>query len=362
MYKKGVVGLLMLLPLGAQAVPYSLFVNGYSDNYTPSVPVLDFFGSWKGAKSYAKADKAYANNFVQMGVKYDRFSFATFYRYDYNLTMDPDVGEYRYLFHNSRDKLENKDYIYDFYEQRIESYGARIGYQFEPRTDLSIASYLNVMTSSKFQDRDITDGYINGQTRLGDAQANYHFSEDTLYQFLTVDEAPKGYGASLDVDISYRVNESLQVNLSVKDLFHFIRWDDSPYARGSFQVDKFIYDDDGVLQQQPLADLMTHEGGARRSFTQHLPTRVKLDVEQYFFEDYLLALEYKTNEIHDSMTIRGGYVPFANSMVAMSYNLDTKAVGVHSRYHQYYLELVTDTVDMGYANSLSLFMGMEFKL
>jgi hypothetical protein len=341
---------------------YSLFVNGYSDNYTPSVPTVDFFGSWKGAKSYKAADLATANNFIQTGAQYSKFSAAIFYRYDYYLTMHKDVAEYRYTFHNDRDNLLDKDYIYDFRERRLDSHGLRLGYKYKYSSKLAITSYINLHSSSKFQDRDIKDGHTNGKTRLGDAQANYHFSKDTLYGFLNVDEALQGYGFSLDIDANYQVNDDLKLEFTVKDLFHFITWDESPYAQGSFQVDHFLYDGQDVLQQKPLANLQTHEGGKPHSYTYNLPVRLSFSAQQTLFDHYELSLKYQYNEIVDALTVKAGYSPWTKTQFAFSYNFERKAFGLHTKYHAFYLDVITDKADFGYANALGLFIGYEVKL
>jgi hypothetical protein len=350
-----------LASLQVNAETYTLFANGYSDNYTPSVPVVDFFGSWKGAKEYNEGSKAIANNFFQIGVQYEALSFAIFYRYDYYLTMHPDVAEYRYTFHNDRDNLQDRDYIYDFKEQRLTTQGIRVGYNYQYNNKLTVTSYLNVLYSSKFQERDIQNGYINGKTSLGDADADYHFSEDTLYGFLTVDDVPQGYGASLDFDVSYQINNITRVDLNVKDAFHFVTWEESPYAQGNFQVDDFYYDSQDVLQQNPLTNLYTHEGSEQHSFTQHLPVRIDLSVEQIIAK-FDLSVKYQYNEVMDSVSIKGGYSPFAESNVAISYNFQRSALGLHSKYRTFYLDIMFDDVDFGYANSLSLFLGFEVSI
>lgn len=345
-----------------KADDYTLFFDGYSDNYTQSVPVLDFFGSWKGAKEYHQGDRAYANNFAQIGVQYNKWSLATFYRYDYYIDMHPDVAEYRYLFHNHRDQLADKDYIYDFYEQRSNSQGLRLGYRFEPSDDLTVSSYLNIIHSVKFQDRDIKDGYINGKTKLGDANINYHYNKDTLFTLSNVEQNPTGYGASVDIDVNYKIADDLVLDVSVKDLFHFIRFTDSPYTIGSFSVGHFIYDQDDVLQQKPLADLMTHEGGEPVDFEQKLPLRVRAQLSKWIDNKYLLNVQYDTNEIDSSTTVKGGYQFTNNSQIALSYNIDHRSIGLHSRYNTFYFNLVTDNPDFKYANSLSLFMGFTVEL
>jgi len=353
---------LATLATQSKASDYTLFFDGYSDNYTQSVPVLDFFGSWKGAKQYQEGDSAYANNFAQIGVQYQKFSFATFYRYDYYIDMHPDVAEYRYLFHNKRDQLADKDYIYDFTEQRSTSKGLRLGYRFEPSDDLTINTYLNIIHSVKFQVRDISDGYVNGKTKLGDATIDYRFNQDTLFKLSEVQDKPTGYGASLDFDITYKVLDDLTLDVSVKDLFHFIHFDQSPYSIGSFSVNNFVYDEQNVLQQQPLANLKTHEGGEPRSFTQRLPTRLRTGITKQFGERYLMGMQYNTNEIDSSITLQGGYQPTSDSKLVLSYNIDHQAIGLHTRYHSFYFDLITDKVDFKYANSLSLFMGFKVEL
>ena len=352
----------LLTPLQARASAYTLFANGYSDSYTPSVPTVDFFGAWKNAKSYQKADKAFTNNFFQLGVKYQTLSFALFYRYDYSLTMHPDVAEYRYTFHTDRDNLQDRDYTYNFKEQRTTSHGARVGYTYQYNSKLAITSHINLIYSSKFQDRSIQDGYINGKTRLGDANANYHFSKDSLYQFLVVDEPPDGFGASLDFDINYQVNNALKVDISVIDAFHFITWNESPFAIGSFQVDHFIYDGQNVLQQQPLSNLQTHEGNQKHSFTQHLPMRITLNAEHRLGDRFTLSVQYQHHEIMDSYSMKGGYLPFADSKIAVSYNLQREALGLHAKYRNFYCDVSVDNTDFTYANSLSVFLGFELSI
>ena len=338
----------------------TFFINGYSDNYTPSVPVVDFFGSWKGAKKYHEAERAYANEFIQVGVKFNDFSIAAFYRYDYNLKMHADVGEYRYTFHNNRDQLADKDYIYDFYEQRLSTTGIRGGYQFAINSYLTSQVYVNVFSSKKYQQRDISDGYINGHTKLGDAKANYFFSEDTLYQFLEVDNSPTGYGASVDIELLYK-REGYQLALSVLDLGHFVHWQESPFAIGEFNVNHFIYDQNQVRSQQPLANLQTHEGDIDKEFTMHLPLRAKVSFQKELSEFYSVGIQYNYNEIFNSTQVSLSYSATDKLNVSGSYNFNSKGLGLKARYRQYYIEMITDNVKLDYANNLSLFTGMEIR-
>lgn len=337
------------------------FINGYSDNYTPSVPVVDFFDSWKGAKKYQKADRAYANEFLQAGIKLANFSFAAFYRYDYNIRMHSDVAEYRYTFHNHRDQLVDKDYIYDFDEQRLTSSGLRLGYEYVINENFSSKVYINLLSSKKYQQRNISDGFINGKTRLGDANANYYFSEDTLYDFLDVNNSPRGYGASLDIELKYK-SDNYDLALIVLDLGHFVRWNKSPYAIGEFNVNHFIYNQDQVRNQQPLANLQTHEGSINKSFTMHLPLRAKLSLNKRLSERYSVAIKYNYNEIFNSTEVSLAYKVNDKFNFSTSYNLNTKGYGVKVQYAKYYIELITDDIKFSYANNLSLFLGMEIKI
>ena len=351
----------LLASFAVTANSAKFFINGYSDNYTPSVPVVDFFGSWKGAKSYEQADKAYSNQFFQVGVQTKAFSIAAFYRYDYNLTMHPDVAEYRYTFHNARDELQDKDYVYDFFEQRLTTQGVRVGYFHRFNNGLSVKSYLNVFTSSKYQQRDIRDGYVNGISRLGDANANYFFSKDSLYQFLEVDKAPKGYGASLDFELTYTLN-SYQLTAKVKDLGHVVKWDASPYAIGSFRVNHFIYNQNDVREQAPLASLNTHEGGIEKSFSMHLPIRASLGLQKTFEAGYRTKIEYFYNEIFNHAVTSVAYDVWEDLEIEASVNLRSAALGLKAHYKSFYVKLISDNVNPGYANSLSLYSGLEVPL
>jgi len=336
------------------------FINGYSDNYTPSVPVVDFFGSWKGAKKYQKASNAYANEFLQAGIKLNNFSVAAFYRYDYNLTMHSDVGEYRYTFHNNRDQLEDRDYVYDFYEQRLTSQGLRLGYEYVINDKFTSQVHVNLFASKKYQQRDISDGFLNGKTRIGDAKANYFFSEDTLYNFLEVDNAPTGYGASVDIALNYK-SDGYELALSVLDLGHFVQWDKSPYAIGEFNVDHFIYNQDQVRDQRPLANLQTHEGNSNKKFTMHLPLRAKLSLHKQLSDSFSTAIQYNYNEIFNSTQVSLSHQTTDKLNFNTSYNFDTKGLGIKVQYAEYYIELITDDINLEYANAFSLFSGMEIR-
>ncbi|WP_199608813.1 hypothetical protein [Flocculibacter collagenilyticus] len=340
---------------------YTFFVNGYSDNYTPSVPVVDFSGSWKGAKTFERADVAYTNNLFQIGVANSTYSFAAVYRYDYALSMNPDVSEYRFNRHNSIKENLDRDFIADLHEQRLTTYGFRLGYTYDRQANWSVTTYLNVLQSNKFQDRLIYDGTIHGITQLGNASANYHFDEDTLYKFLDVESAPSGYGGSLDIDFTYFLTPDSALIVNIKDLFHFITFKNSPYAIGEFNVNQMYYDESDVLQQTPAVNFQTHESAeGGHQFTQHMPTRVAVTYEQRFFEHYTAKLIYKSNEIFNSMALMGAWNITPDANVAVSYNIDTQAVGLHTEYHNFYIDILSDNTDYSYANSLSLFVGLSW--
>ena len=351
----------LLLCGNSSAAPMSIFMNGYSDNYTPSVPVADFFGSWKGAKSYKRADRAYANEFVQLGVKTNSYSISLFYRYDYNVEMHPDVAEYRYTFHNNRDALEDRDYIYKLYEQRLTSHGIRLGYSHSFKNTLDFNVFVNILTSNKFQQREIKNGHQNGLTQLGDADTRYYFSEDTLYKLVDTPDSSRGYGASLDLYLKYKLY-TYDLFAEVKDIGHFIHWSDSPYAIGQFGFDKYSYDANHVRNQQPLANINTSEGGKKRDFTINLPLRANLGIRKNFDSGFNFGGRYCYNEIYNHSVIDIGY-NFANGTVIESgFNLRTHAISLYGKHNGYFVKLLTDDLKLGYANHLSIFAGIEVNI
>ena len=353
---------LLSLHANANDSSYTFFLNASTDNYTPSVPTVDFFGkNWKGAKSYKEADRAYANNILEFGIDSGKYSISAFYRFDYNIKMDPEVAEYRYLFHNFRDTLGDRDFTYDFYEQRLFAYGTKLGYQFDTWQGLTVKTSLNLLASNHYELRDVRDGFINGETQLGNGFASYFFSKDRLYDFLEVDSAPTGYGASLDIDINYQ-SGNWHFDLSVLDIGHFIEWDDSPYAIGEANVAGFEYDEDNVLQQLPIANLDTHEGGEVKGFTFRLPLRAYFTAAYAVTDSLSVSAKAIYNEIYNSAEIAAQYQFNDDWAVGTSYNLRKRSVGIDLQYGGFYLHFEADDVDPAMANSLGLATGYRVKL
>lgn len=355
---------LSLLSVSCPTLSAELYTKISSDNYTPAVPVNDFFGSWKGAKSFKAADSAYANHIAEFGVNYDQWSFGVFARLDYYIDMHPEVGEYRYLFHNARDQLEDKNYVYDFSEQRLVSEGIRIGYTFalpEDYEHIKISTSLNLLHSSIFQNREISDGYINGKTRLGDADAVYHFNEDTLYTLLNVPKTPNGYGAALDLALSYKYSWRLIFGVEAKDLFHFVRFDESPYARGNFRFNDYFFDKNDIRNQLPLIDLVTHESGNYESFTMNLPERVRV------FANYRLKYKWSIeasvlNINNDNFyTVKTTYIPKRGVSYGVSIEPKTSSIGFHYANQNFEASLVSDDIKYSYANRINLYLGYKWE-
>lgn len=368
MYKRCVAALALLFPICSLiTTPNARAAEAYteisSDNYTPSVPVFDFFGSWKGAESYNQADHAYANHKAEIGVRYETWSFGLFARLDYYLEMHPEVGEYRYLFHNARDQLQDKNYVYDFYEQRLATGGFRLGYQLplpEEFEHIQVSGSLNLLHSTIFQNRDVRNGYINGKTRLGDGDVLYHFNEDTLFTLLDVENSPKGYGGSLDIAVNYKYDWRWSFGFEAKDLFHFVRFKESPFASGTLRYNEFYLDEDGVRDQTPLVDLYTHEAGNYDDFEMNLPERLKLYVNYRF--KYKWAIQANALKIGDNhyYSLKTSYIPKRGHSYAISVEPTTKSIGVHYGIKNLELALTTDDLNINKANRLNAYIGYKW--
>jgi len=94
----------------------------------------------------------------------------------------------------------------------------------------------------------------------------------------------------------------------------------------------------------------------------HLPIRAKLSLHKQISKSFKASIRYYYNEIYNNTSVSLAYQSSDLFNFKTSYNLNTQAIGLKAQYSKYYIELVTDNFNLTYANSLSLFAGMEIRL
>lgn len=178
--------------------------------------------TWAG--EYQAADNIFTSSRGDIAIGKGEWLVGVSNRFDYFGRFSKDTGRYFYLDKNKIDQPDNQALDIYLNVEHAQSHGAFIQYD-NQWNDITYAIRLNYWHSEKVLSGTI-DGNVNTETEQklsGQLNFDYNYDEDTIFDRLTPDYID-GAGYSMDVDIAWQVNETVDLSLKMKDIAHRIQW------------------------------------------------------------------------------------------------------------------------------------------
>lgn len=255
--------LLTILPgTSVAATPY---LRIQSDSYGGPVSVWGAIHGWKG--DFHSGDQEWTRNWVEAGVRFNRWSIGALYRYDLSLRFSSDAARLYYALANHQQLPEDAAYQVSVNANGFAAQGLRAAFQVSSQPTLSAIVGLSLFHASQLQYGSIEGVATTLSPRDYNYQAavDYRFSHDKLFGFAA--NPPRGYGASLDLSLSGFYQNWFNWHFDVEDLFGMIHWTDVPHTLALASSEQKHYDSQGYVHIDPLLS------GTRRvehSFNQEL--------------------------------------------------------------------------------------------
>ncbi|MGH8530907.1 MAG: hypothetical protein ACRETN_13865 [Nevskiales bacterium] len=236
--------------------------------YAEPVPIYHFAKDWQAPLSGGSDGFLYERH--RLGMRWAAWEMARISQRIYQV--EPSRGATR-LYHRVKNELPfrpGEEFGLELQVRHVAMHGLQLGRRFSgPGERFVIQPALNL-----WQANSLLDGRISGSAvAQSDTQFEYRLALDYFY---TEDKLldrrvsrPQGRGASLDVALSYALNERWYIKLRAQDLLGRIEWQDAPFTAGSGQSDNREFDADGFVRFNPT--FSGREG--RRDFSQRLPPR-----------------------------------------------------------------------------------------
>lgn len=318
-----------------------------SDTYSDAAPIEQMLNDLEG-EPVRSGDFAYTHNQLEVGTTLKDWSVGVLVRYDYLVEFNDDTVNLAYLKKNDASANGEAHYNIDLKANHMRSRGLVVGRRFAFYSDLAgrfRVSYLEAWET--------TNGKLTGNvvTREDDFSADlyldYSYTEDTFLN--RPREQVDGRGATLDLQLSWQINEKLQLDFSGRDLLSFIRFNDVTYTRAVATTNRIRYDENGRLKSVPAVS-----GEERnRDEIQRFPRRLTLAASHQTWSDWKLRGELFA--IDRYLFPRLGLArELAVGNLLVDYDLEAKAVGVAVHSDWFALRLRTDHTNWDEMDKLQL--------
>tara|TARA_R110001583_G_scaffold62087_2_gene182956 strand:+ start:290 stop:1360 length:1071 start_codon:yes stop_codon:yes gene_type:complete len=342
--------------LSAAATPDTEYYS-YLDSlsYSQAAPIEQMIHDLDGAP--LKSGKyAFTHNQAEVGVRKNNFEFSYFYRYDYYLKFNKDTGQLAYLQRNDLPLPQNTHYDVYLRPNHLRAWGLSAAYFYEFNEQLSLKTRLNYLRATH-----TTDGYLKGQLNTledgyqAQLYLNYGYSRDTLLD--RPEEDSDGHGASLDIDLNWQLNKTIDINFSGRDILSFIQYRDLTYTTATANTDNISFDQNGTIDTKP-----TVSGVERyRDQTQRLAARYTLRASYQLNARGKLNSELFSYDRHIFPRI-GYQTRWQNKIWQLNYDLRSAAWGLGLSGEYFNIGLRSDSLDWEEAKALEIQLGVNLLL
>lgn len=264
-----------------------LFSSLKSFTYSDNIPIEQMINSLEGSK-VGNSEYAFTHNQLDIGVAYGAFEFSVFNRYDYYLKYSADTARLFYLENNDLPIERGRSYSIDLSANELLSKGFAVAYSFESGRGIKSkikASYLRAQrTTNGRLWGDLAESETGSTPFSGNINLDYSYTEDKLLSRPQEDFVASG--VTIDFAAEGQFSEGFYWQLSAKDLFSAIYWEDITYTKAKATSDIIRFDDDGRIDTIPtLSGIESY-----RNDVQRLPIQIDLSLAQTLTP--LAAIEY----------------------------------------------------------------------
>lgn len=327
--------------------PYFIFD---SFSYSETVPIKDALEDWEG-DSFESGERQWTWNWFELGMRYSHWGVGLVQRYDYDLRFSKDAAELYWLTSNKQPLPVGKEYSAQVEANAFHSTGLRLTF-----SDTIAETTHYTLGLSYLYANYMVDGFINGNATVlnesdydYDAQVEYHYSEDHLFDRPV--EKPKGNGFAIDAEFDYQFESGTRIELQVRDLFARIYWRDSPYTRGHATSDRKEYDDNGYVSINPV---LTGFEGTDSQYVQRLEPRWYAKIKHSFTGSYGGLLQYRYQYGHSLFGLGASSSIGESGSISASYWPMNQAIEVNWQNDKLQLSVTADQVSISDLQTLWL--------
>lgn len=335
----------------------TVWFEGESLTYSESLSVEGWLNSLRADRFESGGEISFTHNQASLGAEIvsngtGAWSVALVTRYDASTQYTPDTATLLYASANHLPVFEG---AYDLDAQVRETWASGLAARYEahPLDRLTFAATLTALKGHK-----LTSGRAYGEAALtepdlveGIVALDYRYSDDFVFEREA--EEPDGYGATLDVSLTWRAAERLELHAAVEDLWSEIRWSEAPRTIADANSVTSRLGDDGLLRVRPLVEGQRSQTdynqrySARRRVRAAYAATDRLSVSQSVlnFEDVYLPttmLEWKVSE---------------TLALSSSYGWKTQAVGLGLGWRGFEASISSDRLNPADALNLHVKIG-----
>lgn len=313
---------------GKAKVEWSTMATAHS----PAQPITEFIDGWRAPLD--KGKHAYAQGRMALDIKpmNSAISYGLGWRYDYLMRFSPETAQVYWQYENKASPTSAEEYPLYLEAVHNERVGANIGYSYQLAPNWQLQARGNL-----WQGLHALEGEIKGQLSSQALEAGANIRDSVNNADLFVDyyydepalgeenlnwhpDDPKGYGYSLDLQLSGKLNEATSVEVAGYDLAGRMKWRDMPSTRYALDYD---------VNDRPLYTL---EGQLlTKDVTQTLPWRIEGSIRHQLNPQWQLGAHAQVNDIQTLYQLSAGYHPINSPIPIKVTGLvepQTKAIGV----------------------------------
>ncbi|MEO0784775.1 MAG: DUF5723 family protein [Pseudomonadota bacterium] len=331
-------------------------LEGESFSFSDTLDIASILDGIEGG-SFERGENSFTHNEVALTVRRGGFEASLLTRYDYVAEYTEDTGELIYEVNNDVPIVAGQ---YDLSIELNEAWtsGIRVGYRHELIDGVGVSARISGLFGHQ-----ITDGSFEG---VGDAvvdeglglsgDLDYFYTNPLLFD--PDSDAPSGVGYAVDLGIDWKINDRVELDVQVRDLFAEIFWSDAARTVADVDTQTFEFDDDGLLIVRPtISGQFSNE-----DHTQRLQTRVHADAEIELTERWRAGQTLFAARDDMLSETRLAYKAFKEFEVSAHAEWRTGALGLGLRWHGLELQIASDEFDPSEAKYLraSAVLRVEF--
>jgi hypothetical protein len=333
-------------------------VNFSSVSYSNILPVGQIINdSWRQAPQH-DADYGFTQNKASLSYRSGHFEWSLNERYDYFIDSNPTTAAIYFLEHNDQQLPANQTYALNLDVLNLQSTGVSVGYLWNNQ------QFSGKVTVGLWYVDGLRDSYIEADLSTdqnseisGDVEFNEHYSGSNILKRPNKNSwSTNGWGANVDLDLAWLVNENLTLKLNVDDLFSRFTIDNLGYSEGRATTNNSFINNDGFQSFLP------HFRGLEIAKDHHIkiPTTTTLGAV-YQGNSFSYIIHAKRQARINFVDLGIGF-DLTSSQVTLLIDVKRFTPTIEFRSNSWDLSLTTDRLDAYQAFQFNLNIGYRWQL
>jgi hypothetical protein len=264
----------VLLGSTTQATDAQQLIFAFDSESTSEGASIDAFGKdLRGADANAQGRYALTHNQADVRFCQGYWCFGIFERYDHELRYSTDTLQF-YIADSNDVALDDRLFTISLESNELRSRGLNVAYHWRAMEQWQAMWRVNLLTSSDVNMATLSGSIdVQGSTAGGLLALDYMYSDDQLLDRPA--EPVDGLGYSMDVALSYRLDNDWSLIMSGQDAFSQIQWGNITGTQAVIESNTISFNEQGIISSKP-----TFSGAFdKRDATQRLPSRWRVALE-----------------------------------------------------------------------------------